>query len=158
MLFGHSAIKQESFDKSFLVRKCHFVAAFKHWNVSSPKFGKIASPDDIWKEEEIKLRERSWISPRCGKPTFQPQSGQWKLSRGLSPFPGECSHYEPSLGALSEFCFVFGGKVVDCIRMHTETNFETRRSLIKQNSNFPVTPPCYTLSSAELNEKGSSIL
>lgn len=70
-----STIKhQESFDKSFFVRKCHFIAAFKHWNVSSPKFGKITSPDDICRKGEIKLRERTWLSPRCVKPTLQPQS------------------------------------------------------------------------------------
>lgn len=41
--------------------------------------------------------------------------------------------------------------------MNTETNFETRSSLMKWNSNFPVSLPCFVLSSAELDEKVSKM-
>lgn len=69
------------------------------------------------------------------------------------PFLGSAATVNLLWGFVTELCFVFSGKVADCIRMNTETNFETRSSLMKQNSNFPVSLPCFVLSSAELNEK-----
>lgn len=76
------------------------------------------------------------------------------------PFLGSAATVNLLWGFVTELCFVFSGKVADlsaiiadCIRMNTETNFETRSSLMKQNSNFPVSLPCFILSSAELNEK-----
>lgn len=71
------------------------------------------------------------------------------LSRGVQPL------WTFSGGFVTELCFVFSGKVVDCIRIHSETDFETRWSLVKQNSNFSVSLPCYSLSSAEFNAKGN---
>lgn len=104
-LLGPLATKhQESFGKPFWVRKCHSVAVFKYWNVSSPKAGRIASPDDIRREGESWCWEKglgflSGVGSQLSKPRPARESSQ----EGSCPFLRSTALWTFS-GALSQRC------------------------------------------------------